>query len=52
MINSYMDYSHCSKNNYIIRSVAEDQFIFPIMSIKMAYNFLQLDQFILPNAHK
>ncbi|CAD8067549.1 unnamed protein product [Paramecium sonneborni] len=52
MVNSYIDYGHCSKNNNVIKSVAEDSLVQPFMSIGMAYNILQLDSYILPNAHQ
>ncbi|CAD8151118.1 unnamed protein product [Paramecium octaurelia] len=52
MVNSYIDYGHCSKNNNIIKSVAEDSLVQPFMSIGMAYNILQLDSYILPNANQ
>ena len=51
MVNSYIDYGHCSKNNNVIKSVAEDSLVQPFMSIGMAYNILQLDSYILPNAN-
>ncbi|CAD8063637.1 unnamed protein product [Paramecium sonneborni] len=52
MVNSYIDYGHCSKNNNVIKSVAEDSLVQPFMSIGMAYNILQLDSYILPHAHQ
>ena len=43
MVNSYIDYGHCSKDNNIIKNVAEDSLVQTFMSIGMAYNILQLE---------
>ncbi|CAD8149464.1 unnamed protein product [Paramecium pentaurelia] len=52
MVNSYIDFGHCSKNNNVIKTVAEDSLVQPFMSIGMAYNILQLEQYILPNVQQ
>ena len=40
MVNSYIDLAHCSKNNYNIKKVAQDNLISPFLSMQMAYNIL------------
>ncbi|KAM3147105.1 hypothetical protein pb186bvf_000821 [Paramecium bursaria] len=51
-VNTYLNLSFASKNNFHMKKIATDPLIWPYMSIQFAYNILLFQQYILPNAHK
>jgi hypothetical protein len=51
-VNSYLDPARCSKSNFHLRKVVQDELLWPFLSIRMAYNILKLGRFLHPNCHK